>query len=335
MLEKPRISEQSLTDCLQANYGIHAVSITFLPLGADMHSAVYKVETKGTPCFVKLRLANNQNISVDILELLHQQGIQQIIAPVKTIHGKSSQPVNDDTLTVFPFIHGKNGFQQSLSDDQWILLGKALRQVHETTVPTSLQNQIRRETYSPKWRQIVRSIYPALESKPLNDEYAVKLHAFMNQNIVTIQKLVNQAENLALQVQQETPQFVLCHSDIHAGNVLMTDSSIYIVDWDEPIMAARERDLMFIGAGVGNVWNKPREIELFYEGYGKIEINRKLLAYYRHERIAEDIAVYARQLLLTTSGGLDRHENYKHFIAMFDPVGVVDCALNYKLSSFL
>ena len=35
---------------------------------------------------------------------------------------------------------------------------------------------------------------------------------------------------------------------------------IYIVDWDEPIMAPKERDLMFIGGGVANVWNKPRKL---------------------------------------------------------------------------
>lgn len=34
-----------------------------------------------------------------------------------------------------------------------------------------------------------------------------------------------------------------------------------IVDWDEPIMAPKERDLMFIGGGVANVWNDPSEIE--------------------------------------------------------------------------
>jgi len=51
------------------------------------------------------------------------------------------------------------------------------------------------------------------------------------------------------------------------------------------------------------------------------------LAYYRHERIVEDIALYGgHALLLTTSGGEDRPEMYKQFIAMFEPNGVVDIA---------
>ena len=120
---------------------------------------------------------------------------------------------------------------------------------------------------------------------------------------------------------------MLCHSDIHGGNVLIDESgSIFIVDWDDPIMAPKERDLMFIGGGVANVWNNPREEEFFYKGYGKTAIDRLILAYYRHERIVEDIAEYGQALLLTTAGREDRLEMYKQFIGMFEPNGVVDIA---------
>ncbi len=60
---------------------------------------------------------------------------------------------------------------------------------------------------------------------------------------------------------------MLCHSDIHGGNVLIAENdALYIVDWDEPIMAPKERDLMFIGGGIANVWNKPHEEESFLPG---------------------------------------------------------------------
>ena len=91
-------------------------------------------------------------------------------------------------------------------------------------------------------------------------------------------------------------------------------------------MAPKERDLMFIGGGVANVWNNPHEEEFFYKGYGKTEINTAILAYYRHERIVEDIAEYGQALLLTSDGGEDRLEMYKQFMGMFEPNGVVDIA---------
>ena len=91
-------------------------------------------------------------------------------------------------------------------------------------------------------------------------------------------------------------------------------------------MAPKERDLMFIGGGVANVWNKLHEEKLFYKGYGTTEVNSTILAYYRHERIVEDIAIYSQKLLLTMDGGKDRQEMYQQFISMFEPRGVVDIA---------
>ena len=80
---------------------------------------------------------------------------------------------------------------------------------------------------------------------------------------------------------------------------------------------------MFIGGGVANVWNKPREEQLFYKGYGTTEVNWTILAYYRHERIVEDIAEYGQALFLTTARrGEERQAMYNQFIAMFEPNGV-------------
>ena len=41
-------------------------------------------------------------------------------------------------------------------------------------------------------------------------------------------------------IQETIAEFVLCHSDIHGGNVLIDgNDAIYIVDWDEPIIALK------------------------------------------------------------------------------------------------
>ena len=121
---------------------------------------------------------------------------------------------------------------------------------------------------------------------------------FLKENKDTVQILVDRAELLAKKCQDQMGEFVLCHSDIHGGNVLIDEqNSIFIVDWDDPIMAPKERDLMFIGGGVANVWNKPREEKFFYEGYESINVNQMLIAHYRHERILEDIVLYCKALL--------------------------------------
>lgn len=327
MLVKQSLSDQRIIDCLQAHYGIKVVTLTFLPLGADTNASVYKAEIQdASSYFVKLKRGHHHDMGIAVVELLHKVGIQQIIPPVKTIHGHPTQRIDDFTLILYPFIEGQDGFTRTLTNEQWLTLGKALRKIHEVDVPLSIRQQIRQEAYLSKWREIVRSLYAHIEAKPTGDKTALKLLAFMKKNILTIQRLVDRAEQLAQILQNESPQFVLCHSDIHGGNVLMDDNTIYIVDWDDPIMAPKERDLMFIGGGIANVWNKSHEEALFYNGYGNIEINMTMLTYYRHERIVEDIAEFGQNLLLTTAGGENRSEMYKHFIAMFEPNGVVDIA---------
>lgn len=150
----------------------------------------------------------------------------------------------------------------------------------------------------------------------------------MMDNKALILLLADQAERIGRQVQTQSPQFVLCHSDIHAGNVFIDkNDTLFIVDWDEPILAPKERDLMFIGGGVANVWNQPGEESVFYQGYGKTNVNLAILAYYRLERIMEDIAIYGNELILTVSGGEDRSKMYEQFIGMFEFNGVVDIAL--------
>lgn len=328
MLEKHPLSDLTIIDCLNAHYGIEVASLTFLPLGADMNASVYKAQTLDQKSyFIKLKQGHHHDISTEIVELLQNAGIRQIIPPIKTVQGKATQRVEDFTLIVYPFVSGQDGFNQNLTEAQWIKLGKALRQVHEVEVPLPLQNRIRKETYAQKWRQVVRSLYVPIEAEPIADEIALKLQKFMRKNMLAIRQLVDRAEQLGEKLQNQSPKCVLCHSDIHAGNVLIEgNNEIYIVDWDEPIMAPKERDLMFIGGGVGNVWNKPPEEKFFYKGYGKTEVDLTLLAYYRHERIVEDIAIYGQELLLTTARGKDRPEMYRQFIAMFAPQGVVEIA---------
>lgn len=320
---------ESIIHCLQINYGISVTMLTLLPLGADMNVSVYKAETENKQSyFVKMKQSHDYDMSIAILALLQAAGIQEIIPPIRTTNGKLTQHIGDFTLTVYPFVNGKNGFCYSLTDKQWTILGKVLRQVHEFNVPSSVKDLIRKEAYSDKWRKIARSLYSHIDSNPKGDEAALKLQAFMKKHREIIHHLVNRAEVLSQKIQEQSFEFVLCHSDIHGGNVLIDENgSLFIVDWDDPIMAPKERDLMFIGGGVANVWNNFLEEEFFYQGYGKTEINRTILAYYRHERIVEDIAEYGQALLLTADGGEDRLEMYKQFIDMFEPNGVVDIAL--------
>lgn len=336
MIDRQLPSDKCIVDCLKASYDIEVKSIIPLSGGADMNAVIYKVQTfDQSSYFLKLKHGYDNDINLTILELLHSRGIQQIIPPIKTIHGRAILPKDDFSIILYPFIEGVNGFSHKLSDQQWIKLGKALRQIHDFDVPSTLLKHIRQETYSPKWRQTVRSFYAYIQDNPAsNDVIAIKFMNFLKEHRSIIERLVDRAEELYYIIREQSAKFVLCHSDIHGGNVLMKgNDTIYIVDWDEPIMAPKERDLMFIGGGIANVWNDPQEEVSFYKGYGNTDINISNLAYYRHERIVEDIAEYGQALLLTNFDNIykDKSEMYKQFVSIFDPQGVVEMAFKTKV----
>lgn len=330
--QKIPIEEQQVLELLKINYDISAQSMQRLFLGADANAFTYKIDTKSESYFVKIKFGNHEDVHLSILCLLHDAEINEIIFPITTIDGKLLKRQDNFKMIVYPFVGGQNGFEKKLSKTQWIEFGKTLKKIHTLSVPTDLQQQLRKETFSAKWREIVRSLYPVIESQVSDDEISKDLKKFFKLNSDAIHRLVNTADELSKKVQSDLNQYVLCHSDIHAGNVLITsDNSFYIVDWDDPMMAPKERDLMFIGGGVGNVWNLSQEEAYFYEGYGDVNINETLLSYYRHERIVVDIAEFCQDILSDNHSNQSRLGMLNHFKSMFEPNGVVEIAFNMKL----
>lgn len=330
MTKRKLLESQQIDNCLKVHYGIDVINLALLPLGADINACVFKADAKNhSSFFVKLRHGHHDEINLALVELLVQAGIQLIIPPIKTKQQQSMISIEGFHLIVYPFIEGQDGFSYPLSDKQWIKLGKVLRQIHDLEMPIAVREKLRKEIYSPKYRQSVRSLYDQFNTLQVKDEIAEKLSTYLKQEQKTILHLVDSAENLAQKILNLHPKYGLCHSDIHAGNVLINgNDELYIVDWDEPMMAPKERDLMFIGGGVGNVWNQPHEETLFYQGYGEVMIDKNILAYYRHERIVQDIAEFAEHLLLSTAGGENRKIMFQHFMDMFASRGVVEIALD-------
>lgn len=192
---------------------------------------------------------------------------------------------------------------------------------------------IQQETYSPQWREKVKSFQEQVETTTFEDPTAAKLAAFMQTRRVEIRHLVGRADQLCLALQSHALDFVLCHSDIHPGNLLVGENgTLYIVDWDNPIFAPKERDLMFVGAGMGSTGPFEREEALFYlgydddPGYAQKGVDQLALAYYRYERIIQDIAAFCEQLFLTAGGGEDREQAYQFFADQFLPDHEVDTA---------
>ncbi|MFT3891240.1 MAG: aminoglycoside phosphotransferase family protein [Anaerolineales bacterium] len=327
MLTKPNIPDELIISHLQTEYSLPVSSITFLPIGADMGSVVYRVITKdSTVYFLKLRKGFNE-VVVTVPLFLKSQGIQEIIAPFETRSGQGWAEFGDYKMILYPFIEGKNGFQMELSDSHKWTFGAALKKIHKAQLPPELKGMIPQETFSPQWRERVRVFQNQVENTSFDDPNAAKLAEFIRSRRQGIDHLIERTEELASELHTKSHKLVLCHTDIHGGNILIArNDQFYIVDWDAPLLAPKERDLMFIGGGIDDIWKSKRDESVFYDGYGKTDIDFKMMAYFRYERVIEDLAAYAEQLLLTDEGGADREEAYRRFTGNFEPGQTIEIA---------
>ncbi len=331
MLEKPSLAEDRITACLDADFGVHVAAVEFLPLGADPNSAVYRADAGDSRAayFVKLRRGPFDEIAVKVPRYLSDHGLAAVIPPAYAQSGRLWANLEEFTVTLYPFVHGRTATEVPLSENQWIRFGAAMKTLHTTAWPADLAALVPRETYSPKGRDQVRNFLRLAEEVVFQDPVATRLAAFLTNEREQIIDLLVRAEHLAATLHSDTQQFVVCHSDVHANNLLIDDESdrLFIVDWDEPIYALKERDLMFIGGAQRFAGYEPsEERELFYRGYGETVADDVALAYHRYERIVQDIAAYCDQLLLHHDRAADREPAYERVKSNFVTGGTLDQA---------
>lgn len=334
MLTKPDIADELIISRLQSEYDLRVSTLTFLPLGADMGTVVYRViDEEGFAYFLKLRKGFNE-FSVSIPILLMIQGIKEVIVPFETISSQGWADFGEYMMILYPFIEGKNGFEMVLSDSHKRTLGAALKGIHSAQIPPEPKKQIPQETYSSKYRESMKSFQLQVESQTYDEPVAKKLAEFIKSKRDVISHIIARAEALASKLRSKSLEFVLCHTDFHGGNFLIGKDklvpipaeNLYIVDWDAPLLAPKERDLMFIGGGIDEIWKTKQDEALFYEGYGKTEINIAVLAYYRFERIIVDLVEFCNQLLLSEEGGADREQAYRWFTSNFEAGSTIEIA---------
>jgi spectinomycin phosphotransferase len=327
MLEKPDIADELIISRLQEEYELNISQLTFLPLGADMGTVVYRLVTEDrTAYFLKLR-RGFEEIIVKVPLFLKSQGVREVIAPLQTKSKRGWADFGEYKMILYPFIKGKDSFDGNLSDDHKRELGAALKRIHTTKIPPELDKLIPKENFTAYWRERWKDIQQQVEKSIYDDPTAAKLAEFIKSKRREISHLVKRTEELASELKSKFRDLVLCHTDIHGANVLIADNGeLYIVDWDNPLLAPKERDLMFIGGGIDHIWKSEQDEDVFYEGYGKTNIDFAVLAYYRYERVIEDLVAYGEQLLLTDEGGADRESGYWRFISNFEPGSTIEIA---------
>lgn len=332
MRDDPGLETGAIAACLETGYGIRAASIQFLPLGYDLNAAVYEiVADDGASWFLKVRSGPINEAGLRVSRALLELGIDTILAPVPTRSAHLWRPLDErgqNAAVLYPFIQGENAMFVGLSDHQWRAFGATLRAVHDSGMAEHFAGTLRSESFSLGSATVVRDLLARIDQLEPNGDAAARFATFWRANAGRIHGILDRAEELGRSLQAKPFERVLCHGDIHAANILVSDEGrIWLVDWDDPLIAPRDRDLLFvIGSRIARPV-APREECLFFEGYGPISINPDALIYYRYERIVEDLGEIGRSVFLDPTGSeAAKQKGAKLAMSFLAPDGDIDRA---------
>ena len=319
MLEKPSIDEKTIFSCLENSYGIQPESINFLPLGNNPDTWVYKISSGKDNYFLKLKRGEVYEPSVSLPNYLNNQGIKEVFSPIETKAKNLWVKVSNYSIVLYPFVEGTTAMKSGMSDEQWIEFGLTLKRLHETHLPSSLLKQVQEENFLPKWSGLIRDIQRKVQRDRHLNSFEVGFVEYWKEKDIEINQILERTEEIGQYLKNKPHDFVLCHTDIHTDNILLDKENMYLVDWDTPLMAPKERDLMFVEGS--------EKAQLFYKGYGAVVIDRPVLAYYRYEWVVQEIGDYGQRIFLSKDAGKETLEHaFRSFTELFEPGNVVETA---------
>ncbi len=325
MLSKPNLSDDRIAATLRAAWGIAPTELEFLPVGNDARAWSYRAEVPGQRYFVKLRRGIPKPAALHVPHTLRSLGIQHVVAPLPTGSGSLYASVNADySLILYPFIEGNSAWRMPLTLKQWRDWGRIMRAIHHSPVNSQLAKHVEREVFGVKWLDSIRQVERAIAEGGYRHEIASAVAATWREqaDVIALCKLRYCA--LGWQLAMQSPPFHICHADIHTANIIIEPAGdIQIVDWDEALLAPKERDLMFfLGDGHASASEAA-----FLAGYGDDSVNAAALAYYRYDWTLQEFADYGERVFLAQDlGERDLTLALREFNKLFTPGDVVERA---------
>jgi spectinomycin phosphotransferase len=324
MLEKPNLSDDKIQTSLITFWDIQAQQLEFLPIGNDSNAWVYRVETDKEQYFLKVRKGVPHLAMLNAPHYLQSAGSQHVVAPIPTKSGKLYTPVEDYSLILYDWIHGTSAWDITLSDEQWQTWGVIMQEIHSIPINDTLSTLVPTEMFVSKWNKTVEQVNTLIQTQTFDDPICQQTAEYWKDQQTTIDKCYGRLLDIGQQLQGQSLQFVICHADIHQANIMIDEQEkIRIVDWDEVIIAPKERDLMFFVED----GHASQTVDAFLKGYGETEVNQLAITYYRYDWVVQEFGDYGERIFLTDDlSDTEKQFAFDEFKELFNAGDVIEQA---------
>lgn len=312
---------------VRVDFAVELDSMEPVDLGTDTAATLWRAAARdGTVLAVKWT-AGGSTAGPVVSSHLDRLGIGGIVAPARTVRGEPWSHRGGRRLVVTPWVSGHRPVRRRMDQRQWTTYGALLAHIHAAPPPAQA---LPAEDYDHhKVTSATYAVDRELRNYRGRDHTVHELASRWRDGLGgQIRRLLASADELAAQLRAEPPPHVLCHGDPHLGNVLLVDGSPWLLDWDDAMLAPRERDLVLLKGGMGGFGtDNPDEQAWFDAGYGSGDVDPALLAYYRCTRAIEDVVYFAQDILDPDRPPADRTDRMEIIRGVAGPMGLVGRAL--------
>ncbi|WP_410812614.1 phosphotransferase enzyme family protein [Micromonospora sp. 067-2] len=311
---------------VRADFGLDLTTVDEVTHGADQHARLWRAScADGARYAVKLS-GGGTPAGLVVAAHLAEQGVPGIAAPLRTPDGGLRSHRSGRRLSVVPWVSDRRALGGPMTEAHWRAYGELLAAVHAVPVTDELVRLLPRG--GAAYRRIVaatrataerlRDPDPADPAGPLVAEMAAVWSVAADQ----VSTLIREVERLAA---DPAGAMVVCHGDPHLGNLLLgPDGQVWLIDWDDAVLAPIECDLMFVTGGVlafATITTEQRAAVL--AGYGSADVDPRRLAWFLAVRALDDLSDWTSQALDTGASVADRARAADVVRGLVSPIGLV------------
>lgn len=303
MDDQHKIDIEDLILAVRKGYEIELENLEFLLRGWG--GDCYLAQTAaGERYFLKLNdestsnetAASSRPFYLPLMHQLHSKGmLPHIPHPIPTCTGAFSLKINPQELVITNFIDGDLVGFGKLPEPILIRLAGLVGILHRSLPQLEFEYPYIEQFEFPFETDLVNS-RSALEAISSQDSAGKQL---LRQTLLPhwdeVLAYLERLKQLQRKVRLRNKPMVICHTDLHGGN-LMTDKqgTLYILDWETAVIAPLEHDMIFF-AGEENFW------EVFWPNYAnqypEADLNSEVLAFYYYRRGLEDVMGFILRIL--------------------------------------
>jgi len=322
---------------VREDFGVDLISMDVTGHGADDAAELWRgVCMDGARYAVKLS-GGGTPAGIVVSALLAEKGVAGVAGPVPTRSGRLWSEHEGGRLSVVPWVSDDRALGGEMSAQHWASYGALLADVHAIGVTDALAKLLPREDHTHELlastvRALDRRLHRSVDTPPGAGPPNYLARAVVEEWCAAagvVSTLLEQADGLGRELRTRLAPNVVCHGDPHLGNVLLGgDDRVWLIDWDDAVLAPRERDLMFVTGGVlAFAPVSTQERSWFFDGYGAADLDPARLAYYLCTRALDDIADFATHVADVRRSEPERADALSIVRGLLSPTGLVSLAL--------